>query len=90
MMIEVIIDVDSETRKVYSFNLFDLIVVFVKYRKESKPKRKKNWITIEFWDKYERNNRTPEPELTMNIRDLALEKTKNLVVVKTWSEFKNI
>ena len=90
MYIEIILDIDSETRKVYSFNLFDLTVVFVKYHKESKPKGKRIWTNIEVWDKYARDNRIPEPELTMNIRDLALEKTKNLIVVKTWSEFKNI
>ena len=51
-MIKVIKDIDTNTRQVYYFNIFNLCVVFVKYEKQTKPAGKRKWNVIEKWDVY--------------------------------------
>lgn len=89
MRLSVEIDVDSENREIYEFNLFDLCFVFVKYTKQIKPKGKRSWKIISFWDKHmTRDSNILEPELSDVVRDLAIEKAKSLINIKTWDEFK--
>lgn len=87
-MIEVIIDKDSETKECYHFNVFDLNVVFVYYRVVSKPKGKKTWKVLYYWDKYNERDCNPEPELSNEVRQLALTQTQTLIKVQTWKEWK--
>ena len=89
MRIEVEIIIDSETREYYGFNLFECMnCIFVTYHQESKPKGKRTWKRTKFWDKYSRQSTIQEPELTQNVRELALEKAKSLIKVKTWKEWR--
>lgn len=47
MRIEVIIDVNKNTRKIYTFNLFDENLVFVKYNLEEKPPNRRRNASLE-------------------------------------------
>lgn len=90
MRIEVEVNIDSENREYYEFNLFDCMTcVFVTYHHESKPKGKRIWRITKFWDKHSRDSTMQEPELSLNIRELALEKAKSLITVKTWKEWRD-
>ena len=89
MQIEVIKEIDAENREIYYFNMFDTIAVFVRYRKEIKPKGKRTWKTELFWDRYShRESNIEEPELSESIRNEALNELFKLCQVKTWSEWK--
>lgn len=90
MTLTIEINVDSETREYYGFNVFDdMSCVFVSFRTESKPKGKRKWKRTNFWDKYsQRDSTIPEPVLTQNIKDLALERIISLIKIKTWDEYK--
>ena len=89
MRIEIIIPIDSETQEVYHFNTFDLTAVFIYYAKQIKPKGKRKWTNINWWDKYNtRDSRIPEPELTEDVKSKVLSKAKESITVKTWAEYK--
>jgi len=90
MRIEVEKQIDAETKEVWSFNMFDLNAVFVSWHRETKPKGKRTWKIVEFWDKYGRREHTmsEEPALPEIIRSEALSKVMENVRIKTWSEWK--
>lgn len=90
MRIDVIKEIDKHTRQVWGFNLFDLTAVFVEFTIEEKPPRKRKWVVIKRWDKYENRheNRVEEPILPDEIREEAFREVCNFVKVKTWSEWK--
>ena len=84
MRIEVELNIDTETKDVYGFTLIDgLNVVFTSYHREIKPKGKRIWKIIQFWDKYSRESNIEQPELPQNVRDLAFEKVITLINIKT-------
>jgi hypothetical protein len=90
MRIDIVKQLDTETREVWSFNMFDLTAVFVSWNKEVKPKGKRKWTVEKRWDKYRgrESNVNQEPILPEKIReDVLLELTK-YIKVKTWSEWK--
>ena len=90
MRIVITIPIDSETQEVYHFNTFDLTAVFIFYAKQIKPKRKRNWTNINWWDKYNtRDSKIPEPELTTEIKTQVLKKVQDSITVKTWTEYKS-
>ena len=78
MRIEIEKQIDEETKECWGFNLFDLTAVFVTWHKEIKPKGKRKWTVVAFWDKYGRNN-MEEPLLPINIKSEALENVKELI-----------
>ncbi len=90
MRIEVKKQIDAETNEVWSFNMFDLNAVFVCWHKEKKPKGKRTWNIVEFWDKYGRREHTmsAEPTLPDEIKTEALNEIMKCVRVNTWSEWK--
>ena len=90
MRIEVVKQIDAETKETWSFNMFDLNAVFVGWHKEVKPKGKLTWKIIEFWDKYGRREykMSEEPILSLGIRSEVLDKVLENVKVNTWSEWK--
>ena len=94
MRIEVIKQIDTETREVWAFNMFDLNAVFVWWSRESKPKRKRNWIIEEFWDNYgygrEKFRMAQEPILPEVIRNEALLEVMKHIKVHTWNEWKKM
>jgi len=90
MRIEVIENIDKETRLVYAFNLFDLTLVLVTYSEWSKPKGKRNWIAKQYWDKYSRDNTCKEPVLPNMVAIMAIEQVKEMISAKTWDEWKGI
>jgi hypothetical protein len=89
MHIEVITNIDEQTREIYRFYLFDFSIVFDKYWLETKIKPKRTWTTVKFWDRIStRSSNITEPILTDEIRELALIKAKKQIKVQTWSEYK--
>lgn len=91
MRIEVIKQIDDETREVYTFTLFDLNAVFVCWAIETKPKGKRIWRIKSFWDKYARKdfNATEEPILPEKIRSEAISEVIKLIRINTWDEYKS-
>lgn len=85
------INIDSETREYYEFNLFDdMSCVFVSFKTESKPKGKRRWEQINYWTVYNKRDSTiTEPVLNQNIKDLVMEKVISLIKIKTWDEYKS-
>ena len=90
MRIEIIKQIDDETREVFCFNMFDLNAVFVTWHKETKTKGKRKWSIADFWDKYARvgQKMSTEPELPEIIRSEAISEIMKFVRVKTWDEWK--
>lgn len=89
MNVEITINIDSENRETYHFVLFDFTLVFDKYWLETKPKPKRTWSTIKFWNRLStRDSNTIEPILTDEIRKLALLEAQKQIKVQTWSEYK--
>lgn len=90
MRISVIRQIDEFTREVFDFNVFDTLLVFVKYTIESKPKGKRIWRTEGSWDYYlgRMNTIKAEPELPNEVKNLAKEKFFELVKVLTSEEWK--
>ncbi len=83
-------ELDQETAEEFEFASFDFDIVFIGYRIESKPKGKRNWKTVKFWDKYsQRDSTIEEPVLSLGIRAEVLEKAQSLIKIKTWNEFKS-
>ena len=90
MQIEVIKQIDGENRETYRFNMFDTIAVLVRYFKENKPKGKRTWKIVAFWDTYNTiESKIEEPELSESIRNEALNELFKLCQVKTWAEWKS-
>lgn len=89
MRIEVVKSIDAETREVWTFNMFDLLVVFVGFKTEKKPKGKRIWVCNEYWDNYDkRNSKLTEPVLPDEIKKDALNLAISYIKVKTWNEYK--
>ena len=92
MKIELIKQIDEETMETWKFNMFDTTAVFVFWSKETKPKGKRVWKTVDIWDKYGRNNHgrpyNNESELPEIIAREAFNKVVEQVRVKTWKEWK--
>jgi hypothetical protein len=87
MRIEIEKPIDAENAEIWAFNLIGLTVVFTGWYKQTKPKGKRKWNTIQVWDKY-RNNSVKEPHLPLGIRAEALDKACSFIKVKTWNEWK--
>jgi len=88
-MIEIEKQINETTKEVFRFNLFDLTAVLVYWSIQEKPKGKRKFSIIDYWDRYDRRYRTkPEPNLPDQIRAEALIKLMALVRVKTWDEWK--
>jgi len=90
MRIEIIKQIDAETRCVWEFNLFDISAVFVGWRKETKPKGKRIWKLVEYWNYYNERDSSVKrpPKLTKEIREEVVEEIIKIVRVFTWSEWK--
>jgi hypothetical protein len=83
--------IDNETKEFWVFNMFELNAVFVSWRIEKKPKRKRKWTIEKVWDKYQNRYGMPkEPDLPEIIKNEALTVAISHVKVKTWNEWKNI
>ena len=89
MQIQVKEQIDAETNEVWFFNMFDLNAVLVCWHKETKPKGKRTWKIVEFWDKYGRREwqMSKEPVLPDGIRKEALLQVIEKIKVKTWDEW---
>lgn len=87
----IVSDICEETREIYEFNLFDLDLVFVLFRLETKAFKKRKWRIKSIWDKYgkESNNTIEEPKLPSFVIEQALSIARLQLKVKTWKEFKN-
>jgi hypothetical protein len=81
---------DGRNKQTWRFTMFDLNVVFVEYKYEAKPHRKRKWNIVHKWDKYarEHENSITEPELEPGIIELAKIKVTNRIKVMTWDEWK--
>lgn len=90
MRIEIEKQIDAETKEVWSFNMFDLNAVFVHWSREVKPKGKRKWTVVKFWDRYNRREYTmgSEPILPETIRSEVLSEVMKYVRVFTWDEWK--
>ena len=88
MRIEIVKQIDAETKEVWSFELFALNAVFVAWKREIKPKGKKKWTIVIFWDRYYRNSPITEPILPEIIRSEVLSEVTKYVKVYTWDEWK--
>ena len=90
MQLEIKVEIDAETNEYWGFNLFDLNVIFVRYHKEYKPKGKRKWQIVSFWDKYQRQsyNMISEPNLPPEIKERALNEITAKIKVRTWDEWK--
>lgn len=90
MRINIIKEIDSETREVWGFNWIDISIVFVEFCEEIKPKGKRKWtVSRKIWNVYSsRDSTIPEPVLPGEIRLQALEQALKYIKVKTWSEYK--
>lgn len=86
MIIE--ISIDSEHKETYEFMKSESTFVFVGYTLKSKPKGKRMWRTIKYWDKYSRESTIDEPIITEKVREQALIKAKEIIEIKTWYEWK--
>jgi len=91
MRVEIVKEVNRHLRQTWMFHIFDLNIVFIKYKVEQKPPRKRKWTIIELWDKYGRRHDTmiEEPVVQEHIKREALEKVQNMLKVLTWEEWKN-
>lgn len=90
MRLDVVKQIDAETREVWSFNLTGFNVIFVWWSIETKPKRKHNWTIEECWDAYGRSTArmVKEPVLPESIRNEALLEVMKYIRVRTWDEWK--
>ncbi len=89
MYIQVEKYIDPENKEVYSFCLFDLTFVFNSYQLQTKPKPKRNWTNLKYWDRlYTRDSNIIEPILTDEIRELAMLEAQKQIKVQTWKEYK--
>jgi len=90
MRIEIKKEINAETREVWTFNMFYLNAVFVAWHKEVKPKGKRTWKIVEFWDNYGRKEFTMvnEPQLPDSVREEVLTEVLKWVKVNTWKEWK--
>lgn len=93
MRIEIENQIDAEAKEVWSFNVFDLNIVFIAWHIETKPKGKRKWTIEKFWDKYNHRRHigmAQEPELPEIIRKKVLhEVVTNRIKVLTWGEWKD-
>ena len=93
MDIEIIREINKNTRQVWEFNVFDFNkIVFVGYSLRKKPFTKRIWRIKEKWSVYGRKVELysiKEPELQKHIKDEALKKAESMLRVITWSKFKN-
>jgi hypothetical protein len=90
ILVEIVKQIDDETREVWSFYIFELNVVFVAWHRETKPKGKRKWTIEKSWDKYGRNfhNMVNEPVLPETIRSEVITEVMKHIKVKTWNEWK--
>jgi len=89
MYFEIEKEITPEERDIYKFNVFDHNAVFVGLSREIKPKGKRKWQRVQWWDKYNaRDCNLPQPELTLGIRAEALEIMQSMCKVSTWDEWK--
>ena len=90
MKIEVIKQIDPETREVYNFTTSDFSLVLTRYSFEQKPKGKRKWQMVKHWHKYARESpRNVEPSLPDEIRQEAVNKAAQNIRAYTWNEWKN-
>jgi hypothetical protein len=91
MRIDIVKQIDKDTREIWGFNTFDFNAVFVRWHKEVKPKNKRKWVMIDFWDKYSRRHpmMSEEPILPEAIKSEALNELTKFVRVRTWDEWKS-
>ena len=90
MNIEVIKQKDPETREVYNFTTFDFNIVFTRYSFEQKPKGKRKYQRVKYWDTYTwRAAENAEPNLPDEIRQEAVNKAAKNLRACTWDEWKN-
>lgn len=89
MRIQIEVQIDDENKEVWGFNLFDLNLVFVTWHLEFKPKGKRKWEIVKYWDKYGRytSQMVIEPMLTQHIKEKALLQVIEMIKVKTWDEW---
>ena len=87
-MITIEKQIDSETKEVWRFYMFDLNAVFIAWHKEIKPNGKRKWTVEKSWDKYNRHNNILEPVLPESIKQDVHAEVVKLIKVQTWSEFK--
>lgn len=85
-------DTDAEQFEFIVFDNFTL--VFVRYYRYNKPKGKRKWEIVKYWDKYsQRDSTTVEPILTDEIKNDAIRNfthmVTNKITVKTWTEWKD-
>lgn len=83
--------IDSETKEIWGFKLFDFNLVFTGWSLQKKPKGKRKWIIEKFWDKYHHRREfkmVEEPVLPDIIRSEALSEVFKHIRVKTWKEWK--
>ncbi len=87
-------NINKETLETWGFNLFDLTAVFVLWQKWEKPKGKRKWTLVSYWNKYEENRRvwqsTEEPPLSDSIKAEVAEEIGKRILVKSWKEWKGI
>ena len=90
MRIEIEKIIDSETKEVWSFNMFDLNAVFVAWHRETKPKGKRKWTIDKYWDRYARHvyDMVKEPDLPEIIRSEVVSEVMKHIKVNTWDEWK--
>lgn len=91
MRIEIVNQIDDETRELWAFSMFDLTAVFVYWHIEVKPKGKRKWVIDKHWDKYahRRYHMNNEPILPEIIRSEVLSEVMKYVRVHTWNEWKS-
>lgn len=91
MRIKIEKQINAETKETWSFNTFDLNVVFVGWKCETKPKDKRKWIILSYWDKYSHRGYggIEEPALPEDIKNQALNEVIKHIKVQTWDEWKN-
>jgi hypothetical protein len=84
MNIEVIIQIDSETREVWKFHVIDINLILSRWTKEYKPKGKRKWNYTDIWSTYAsewRDSLLHQPIIPKDIREKAiLEFSKQLKV----------
>lgn len=82
--------INTELKEVFTFNQFDLNIVFVEYLVMEKPKGKRLWKVTNKWDKYSRTDyiQLHEPILSEDIKDLVLKKTVEQIKILTFKEWK--
>jgi len=89
--IEIVKQIDAETRERWGFLMFEVTAVFVGWHKETKPKGKRNWLNVAFWDKYARMDyrMADEPKIPESMKAEVIQEITELLKVKSWDEWKN-